>query len=129
MDGAFVIVRAPDEILSKQRLPYFVGISGRTTRATGISMNLVVIPPGARAEPHSHSKYETAIYVLKGQVLCKYGDGLAKSGSVGAGDFLYIGPHVWHQPINLSETEETIAIVARNDPEEQEHVELYRPGE
>jgi uncharacterized RmlC-like cupin family protein len=30
-----------------------------------------------------------------------------------------------HQPINLSDTEPAIAIVARNDPNEQEHVELY----
>jgi uncharacterized RmlC-like cupin family protein len=28
------------------------------------------------------------------------------------------------QPINLSATEPAIAIVARNDPQEQEHVEL-----
>jgi uncharacterized RmlC-like cupin family protein len=30
-----------------------------------------------------------------------------------------------HQPVNLSTTEPAIAIVARNDPEEQEHVVLY----
>lgn len=33
-------------------------------------------------------------------------------------------PHVWHQPVNRSEAEEAIAIVARNDPEEQKHVEI-----
>ena len=125
-DKGFVIVRAPDEILSKQRLPYFVGISGQNVGATGISMNLVVFPPGAAAEPHSHQDFETAIYLIKGRVLCKYGDGLAKSAMTGAGDFLYIGPRVWHQPINASDTEEAVAVVARNDPHEQEHVELYR---
>jgi uncharacterized RmlC-like cupin family protein len=40
-------------------------------------------------------------------------------------DFLFIPPDVPHQPINLSDTEPAIAIVARNDPNEQEHVELY----
>jgi uncharacterized RmlC-like cupin family protein len=45
-----------------------------------------------------------------------------------AGDFIFVPPDVPHQPINLSDTEPAIAIVARNDPEEQEHVILL-PGE
>lgn len=121
----FVIVRAPAEIESKQRLPYFVGLSGNNVGAQGISMNVVVIPAGRAAEVHSHSGFESAIYLLKGRVLCKYGEGLAHSAVIEAGNFLYIGPNVWHQPINLSQTEDALAIVARNDPDEQEHVILY----
>ncbi len=45
----------------------------------------------------------------------------------GPGDFLFIPPGVLHQPINLSATEPAIAIVARNHPQEQEHVELLAP--
>jgi uncharacterized RmlC-like cupin family protein len=30
-----------------------------------------------------------------------------------------------HQPFNLSDTEPAIAIVTRNDPDEQEHVVVY----
>ena len=41
-----------------------------------------------------------------------------------AGDFIFVPPDVPHQPVNLSDTEAAIAIVARNDPEEQEHVIL-----
>ncbi|TAK34585.1 MAG: cupin domain-containing protein [Chloroflexota bacterium] len=123
-DG-LVLVHGPAEIKSKQGLPYFVGISGHNAGARGISMNMVVIPAGGAGEPHCHSNFESTIYLVKGRVLTKYGDGLAQSAIVEAGDFLYIGPNVWHQPINLSETEEAIAIVARNDPEEQEHVILY----
>jgi uncharacterized RmlC-like cupin family protein len=33
-----------------------------------------------------------------------------------------IPPNVPHQPVNLSEIEEVIAVVARNDPNEQESV-------
>ena len=119
------IVRPPSETMSRQRLPYYVGISEATAGAKGISMNMLIIPPGGSAEPHLHKGYETAIYLLKGRVICKYGDGLAKSAIVEAGNFLYIGPNVWHQPINLSATEDALAIVARNDPDEQEHVILY----
>ncbi len=44
-----------------------------------------------------------------------------------AGDFIFISADVPHKPTNLSETEPAIAIVARNDPREQEHVILYAP--
>jgi hypothetical protein len=39
-------------------------------------------------------------------------------------DFVFIPPDVPHRPFNLSDTEPAIAIVARNDPNEQEHVVL-----
>ena len=37
--------------------------------------------------------------------------------------------HIPHQAINLSSTEAAQAIVARNDPNEQESVVLYDPAE
>jgi uncharacterized RmlC-like cupin family protein len=123
-----VVVSAPEQILSKQRLPQFVGISGETAGATGLSMNLVVIPPGAAAEPHTHSGYETAVYLLEGRVETRYGEGLKQSVINEAGDFLFIPPNVPHQPVNLSDTEPARAIVARNDPNEQEHVIPYDPA-
>ncbi|HEY9620104.1 MAG TPA: hypothetical protein V6C78_07030, partial [Crinalium sp.] len=55
-----VTVRPDAETMTRQRLPYFVGISGATAGTRGISMNLVIIPPGAAAEPHLHKDYETA---------------------------------------------------------------------
>ena len=42
---AMTVVRPDEETLSRQCLPYFVGVSGVSTPATGISMNLVIIPP------------------------------------------------------------------------------------
>ena len=54
-------IRPEREVLTKQRLPYFVGLSGETVGARGLSMHLVVIPPGAKADPHSHRGYETGI--------------------------------------------------------------------
>jgi uncharacterized RmlC-like cupin family protein len=128
-EKTIVVVSAPEEIVSKQRLPQFLGISGDTAGATGLSMNLVVIPPGAAAEPHTHSGYESAVYVLEGRVETRYGPGLKQSVINEAGDFLFIPPNVPHQPINLSDTEPARAIVARNDPNEQEHVIPYDPAE
>ena len=118
-------IRPDRAVDTLQRLPYFIGVSGSTVQATGLSMHLVVIPPGARAEPHIHLGYETGIYVLQGRVETRYGDGLRQSVIAEAGDFLFIPADVPHQPINLSATEPALALVARNDPNEQEHVELF----
>jgi uncharacterized RmlC-like cupin family protein len=124
-----VVVSSPEEITSKQRLTQFVGISGATAGATGLSMNIVVIPPGAAAEPHTHAGYESAVYLLEGRVETRYGPGLKQSVINEAGDFLFIPPNVPHQPVNLSKTAPARAIVARNDPNEQEHVIPYDPTE
>jgi uncharacterized RmlC-like cupin family protein len=118
-------LRPTEEIKTRQRLPYFVGVSARTAGAKGLSMHIVVIPPGAVAEPHMHDRYETAIYVLEGKVETRYGEGLSSSVISQAGDFLFIPPNVPHEAINLSSTEPARAIVARNDPSEQERVIPY----
>ncbi len=109
---------------TRQGLRQFVGISGANSGARGLSMNRVVIPPGGRAEPHRHVGSESAIYLLQGTVETRYGERLERRVINRAGDFLFIPPGVPHQPINLSASELAIAIVARNDPEEQEHVDL-----
>ena len=125
-----IIVICPETTtMTKQQLPNFVGISGETTGATGLSMNLIIIPPGGAAQPHIHRGYETAIYVLEGSVQTFYGEGLKKSIINHAGDFLFIPSDLPHQPFNLSQTDPAKAIVARNDPNEQESVEPYEPDQ
>lgn len=123
-----ITIRPDAETTTKQKLPYFVGISGQTAGTRGLSMNLVIIPPASSAEPHFHQDYETAIYLLKGRVETRYGKGLKQSVINEAGDFLFIPPGVPHQPFNLSDTEPAQALVARNDPNEQENVVLYDPA-
>lgn len=117
-----VTVRSPEEIMTKQSLPYFLGISGKTTGARQLSMNLVVIPPGAVAQAHYHKDFETGIYVLQGEVETRYGENLEQVMVNRAGDFLFIPPGLPHQPRNLSDTEPAMGIVVRNDPNEQENV-------
>jgi uncharacterized RmlC-like cupin family protein len=123
-DGV-VVVRPASETMSRQHLPYYVGISETTAGAKNISMNLIVIPPAGAAEPHLHKGYETAIYLLKGRVATRYGHKLEKSIICQEGDFILIKPDVPHQPVNLSVTEPALAIVARNDPNEQESIVRY----
>jgi uncharacterized RmlC-like cupin family protein len=123
-----VTVRPQKTTMTKQQLPNFVGISGASAGASHLSMNLVVIPPGGAAQPHVHRGYETAIYLLQGRVETRYGPGLRKSVIHEAGDFIFIPANVPHQPVNLSDTEPAHALVARNDPNEQESVVAYDPA-
>lgn len=125
---SIITVRPDAEVITKQHLPNFVGISGATAGTTGISMNLVIIPPGGAADPHVHIGTETAIYLIKGRVETKFGDGLKESVINESGDFIYIPAGLPHQPVNLSTTEPAVAVVARNDPNEQESVQHYDPA-
>jgi uncharacterized RmlC-like cupin family protein len=122
--GELRVIR-PAAGAGRQRLEYYVGVSGETCGSTGLAMHLVVVPPGAAAEPHLHEGYETAIYQLEGRVETRYGDGLEQSVVTEAGDFLYVPPGVPHQARNLSDTEPAVAIIARNDAGEQERVVPY----
>jgi uncharacterized RmlC-like cupin family protein len=121
------LVHSQPQPTSHQGLPYFVGVSRTSAGASAISLNLIVVPPGGAARPHIHVGYETAIYQLSGQIETKYGPGLRESVISTAGDFLFIPAGLPHQPVNLSDTEPAMAVVARNDPEEQESVVLYDP--
>ena len=56
LEQTLVRVRPAEDIRSRQNLPYFVGVSGETTGATGISLNLVVIPAGGRAEKRARRR-------------------------------------------------------------------------
>ena len=120
-------IRPEREVMTRQRLPYFIGISAETAGATGLSMHLVVIPPGGRAEPHVHVGYETGIYVLEGKVRTRWGQALEHEVVSQAGDFLFVPPGVPHEAINMSATELARAVVARNHPAEQDRVEAFVP--
>jgi uncharacterized RmlC-like cupin family protein len=124
-ENTVITVRPKEAIVTRQQLPNFVGISEKTAGSTGLCMHKIVIPPGGSAVPHIHDGYETAIYVIKGRAKTLYGEGLTESVINEAGDFIFIPANVPHQPINISDSEEVVAIVARNDPNEQESVIPY----
>ncbi len=127
-NAEIITIRPTGTTMTRQQLPNFVGISGATAGARHLSMNMVVIPPGGAAQPHVHQGYETAIYLLSGRVETRYGPGLRNSIINEAGDFIFIPADVPHQPVNLSTTEPAHALVARNDPNEQESVVVYDPA-
>jgi uncharacterized RmlC-like cupin family protein len=121
-DKSVITVHPKSTHQTKQHLPNFEGISTNTAGSKHLCMHIVVIPPGGKAVAHYHNGYETAIYIVKGRAETKYGPNLEHSSINEAGDFLFIPPNVPHQPVNLSDTDEVLAVVARNDPNEQESV-------
>jgi len=124
-EAGTVRIRPRGTFDAKQGIPYFLGVSGKTAQARGLSLNLVVVPPGGKAEPHTHSDFESAVYVISGRAIHHWGPRLERALETRAGDFLYIAPGVPHYPENASTTEPVVAVVARNDADEQEHVVLY----
>jgi uncharacterized RmlC-like cupin family protein len=118
------VVRAGETFIGKQELSYAVGVSAESVGAKAINMQLVTIPPQARAKAHLHKNHESAIYVLSGQVIMWYGEQLGEELRVGPGDFLYIPAGVPHVPYNPSTIEPAVAVISRTDPNDQESVVL-----
>lgn len=118
------LVRSSERFTGKQGLDYGVGISAGTVGAAAIHLQLVTIPPGARARAHRHATHETAIYALSGTSAVFHGARLEHHDTVAPGDFFYIPAGVPHLPYNPSGTEPAVALVARTDPDEQESVVL-----
>jgi uncharacterized RmlC-like cupin family protein len=117
-------LRAGEPFVGKQGFTYAPAISAETVGAQGIHLQMLTIPPGARAHAHKHESHETAIYTISGEVGMWWGERLENNMLTRAGDFVYIPADVPHLPYNLSQTEPAVAVIARTDPNEQESVVL-----
>jgi uncharacterized RmlC-like cupin family protein len=123
-DGIFVI-RSSGTCRQWNGIRYKQGLSGKNVGAKKLSMNVATIPPGGVAYAHIHVEFDVMLYILQGRVRHEYGPGLKKSIDNEAGDFIYIEPGVPHEVFNLSDTEPVVAVVARSDPSEWEHIIPY----
>ena len=104
---------------------YKIGLSGKNVGAQQLSMNVATIPPGGVARAHIHVGFEVMLYILSGRVRHEYGPGLKQTVDNQAGDFIFIAPGVPHEVFNLSDTEPVLAVVARSDASEWEHIVTY----
>jgi len=123
-DGILVL-RGSGLTRSWNGIRYKTGLSGTNTGARKLSMNVATIPPGGVAFAHIHVDFEVMLYILEGRVRHEFGEGLSHSVDNAAGDFIFIEPGVPHEVCNLSETEPVIAVVARSDASEWEHIVDY----
>ena len=103
-------------------IQYRAGLSAKNVNARQLSMNVATIPLGGVAAAHIHVGFEVMLYILAGRVRHEYGPALSASVENQAGDFIFIEPGVPHEVFNLSDTEPVVAIVARSDAGEWEHI-------
>ncbi len=104
---------------------YHTGMSGKNVNARALSMNVATIPPGGVAFAHVHVDFEVMLYILQGRVRHDYGAALERAVENEAGDFIFIEPGVPHEVRNLSDREPVVAVVARSDASEWEHIVPY----
>ena len=127
-DGIFVI-RNSGNCRKWNGIEYRPGMSAKNVGSKKLSMNVATIPPGGIAYAHIHVDFEVMLYIIQGRVRHEYGSGLKKVVENAAGDFIYINPGVPHEVFNLSDTEPVVAVVARSDADEWEHIIPYERNE
>lgn len=123
-DGIWTI-RGSDNCRAWNGIRYKPGLSAKNVGARQLSMNVATIPPGGVAYAHIHVDFEVMLYILQGHVRHEYGHGLRTSIDNQAGDFIYIEPGVPHEVFNRSDSEPVVAVVARSDASEWEHIIPY----
>jgi uncharacterized RmlC-like cupin family protein len=127
-DGIFVI-RGGGNTRGWNGIQYKAGLSAKNVPARHLSMNVATIPPGGVAAAHIHVGFEVMLYILQGRVRHEFGPALEHVVENQAGDFIFIEPGVPHEVFNVSDSEPVMAVVARSDASEWEHiVPFQRPG-
>ena len=122
--GIFVI-RGSENCRDWNGIHYKAGLSEKNVPARQLSMNVATIPPGGVAYAHIHVGFEVMLYILEGRVRHEYGEGLREIVENQAGDFIFIEPGVPHEVFNMSRTEPVVAVVARSDASEWQHIIPY----
>jgi len=120
--GGIFVIRGGGNVRGWNGIQYKAGLSAKNTRARQLSMNVATIPPGGVAAAHIHVDFEVMLYILHGHVRHEYGPALESVVENEAGDFIFIEPGVPHEVFNASQTEPVVAVVARSDASEWEHI-------
>jgi uncharacterized RmlC-like cupin family protein len=93
-------------------------ISRATAGAQNIYMGVFRVPAGRRSRPHFHAHCESAVYMLSGRLLVRWGDNLEESVELEAGDLVYVPPQETHVLENRSDDADAEYVVARDAPQE-----------
>jgi uncharacterized RmlC-like cupin family protein len=93
-------------------------VSQATAGASNIYMGVFRVPAGASSRPHYHENCESAVYMLSGALIVKWGDRLEQEVTLEPGDMVYVPPRETHVLENPSETAPSEYVVARDSPTE-----------
>lgn len=94
------------------------GVSADLSGSEQVFMTRQKIPPGMASTPHYHVNCETAMYILQGPIVMRFGESLEHEHRVETGDFLYVPPHAIHQISNPSDEADAEVVLCRNAAEE-----------
>jgi uncharacterized RmlC-like cupin family protein len=94
------VIQPGKTYVGKQGFSYGAGASTETVGTKQICMNVLPMPPGAKAKVHYHRGIETIAYLLDGECAVYYGDELEYRAMVHAGDQIYLPEDVPHAPYN-----------------------------
>ena len=81
--------------------------------APGLWAGLVHTDPGAHSGWHHHGEHETSLFVVAGEMRIEFGPGGADSVIAGEGEFVHVPAHTVHREINPSDTDRSVAVIAR----------------
>jgi uncharacterized RmlC-like cupin family protein len=93
-------------------------ISQVTAGASNIYMGVFRVPPATSSRPHYHENCESAVLMLSGRLLVKWGDKLESEFTLEPGDMVYVPPRETHVLENPSDSEAAEYVVARDSPTE-----------
>ena len=119
--SAEIVITHPDNLeveISSGPMTRLAGVSELLTGSTGIHLAIATVPPGRCSTAHYHTNCESAIYVVSGRGMFLSGSELEKEQTITEGDFIFVPPDANHQPVNTSDTDDLVLIVARNAPVE-----------
>ena len=109
-----VLVRVKDKFIDTESEPPLRigrGIGSESVEKPGLTMSLVVIPPGGRNRRQYHVNCDSGIHVLKGRLVVSLGSNIdLKEGIVEEGDFVFIPKGTIHGLMNCSDTEQAEII-------------------
>lgn len=88
--------------VGQQGFTYRAGVSRETVGETSICMNVLPMPPGARAKSHYHEGIDTIAYLIEGRCSVYYGDSFEHRLACEAGDHVFMPRDVPHAPFNDS---------------------------
>jgi uncharacterized RmlC-like cupin family protein len=120
------VLRGGGEARGWNGIRYKTGLSANNVGARHLSMNVATIPPGGVAAAHIHVGFEVMLYIVEGLVRHEFGPTLEHVVTNEAGDFIFIEPGVPHEVFNASDTEPVVAVVARSDASEWEHIVPFK---
>ena len=102
LSDAVRVIEPGNTYVGKQGFTYGAGVSKETVGAKHVCLNVLPMPPGAKAKVHYHKSIETIAYLLEGECAVYYGDRLEHRLAIKAGDQVYMPEDVPHAPCNES---------------------------